>query len=113
MKVIIAGCRDFTDYEFLKNEINKLELPITEVISGGARGVDALGERYAKENRLPVKRFPALWNIYGKSAGPIRNKEMAEYGDYLIAFWDGKSKGTKDMINRMKELGKDFTIIKI
>ncbi len=113
MKVIIAGCRDFNNYNFLKREIGKMDLPITEIVSGGARGVDALGERYANENGLPVKRFPANWDLYGKSAGPIRNKEMAEYGDYLIAFWDGKSRGTKNMIDQMKRLDKEYTIINI
>ncbi len=113
MKVIIAGCRDFNDYNFLKREIDKMNLPITEIVSGGARGVDTLGEKYANELEIPIKRFPANWDLYGKSAGPIRNKEMAKYGNYLIAFWDGKSRGTKNMIDRMKELGKDFAIVNI
>ena len=112
MKVIIAGGRDFNDYELLKKNSNYF-LGHTdtriEIVSGGQvsinkktgerHGADYLGERFAKENGYAVKKFPANWSKYGKSAGPIRNKEMAEYADMLIAFWDGKSKGTKNMID--------------
>ncbi|AGO48572.1 GTP-binding domain [Cellulophaga phage phi18:3] len=100
MKVIIAGGRDFQDYDTLKLKCNfTLSKSIdVEVVSGTCKGVDLLGERYAKEKDYPVKQFPADWSK-GKSAGPIRNKQMAEYADGLIAFWDGKSKGTKNMID--------------
>lgn len=107
MKVIIAGSRDFIDYaklklvcDFtLKNQIN------VEIISGNASGADKLGERYAKEKGYPLKQFPADWKKNGKAAGPIRNKQMAEYADGLIAFWDGKSRGTKSMIDLAKNHG--------
>lgn len=103
MKVIIAGGRDFNDYELLKAELNlilciRVMREDLEILSGGAKGADALGEQYAKEYNVPVKRFPADWNKYGKSAGPIRNTEMAKYAEGCIVFWDGKSKGTKNMI---------------
>lgn len=98
MKTIIAGTRDICDYEALCQAILFSNFDITEVVSGKARGVDTLGERFAKEFELPIKEFPADWNKYGKSAGPIRNKEMASYAEACICVWDGKSKGTKNMI---------------
>lgn len=103
MKIIIAGSRDFDDYELLKEFCdslceNYLKNEI-EIVSGRARGADRLGERYAKENNYSIKYFPANWDKYGKSAGYRRNAEMAEYAYALIAFWDGKSKGTKHMID--------------
>ncbi len=100
IKVIIAGGRDFDDYlklcqvcdKFLKDQIN------IEIVSGAYKGADLLGERYAAERNYLIKQFPADWRRYGKSAGLKRNAEMANYANLLIAFWDGKSKGTKNMI---------------
>lgn len=69
-----------------------------EIVSGTAKGADQLGERFAKEHNYQIKQFPADWNTYGKKAGYIRNKQMAEYADALVAFWNGESKGTKSMI---------------
>jgi hypothetical protein len=104
MKVIIAGSRDFDDYELLRKYCDHVLQNQTEIeiVSGTARGADQLGERYAKERGYPVKQFPADWNK-GKSAGYIRNEEMAKYGDALIAFWNGMSKGTEHMINLAKQ----------
>ena len=102
MKVIIAGSRTATNYKHLLTAINAFELTgkkITEVVSGTARGADKLGERWARETNVPIKRFPANWNKFGKSAGYRRNEEMAEYADYLIALWDGQSRGTKHMVD--------------
>ena len=115
MKLIIAGKRDFYDYETLKAEVDKLRksIEIDEIVSGKCSGVDRMGERYAREHHIPVKEFPAAWGTYGKSAGPIRNRKMAIYADVLIAFWDGESKGTKNMISQMKEQGKPYYIVKI
>ena len=103
MKVIIAGGRDFKDYDLLTRkcddilkEVDHLDL---EIVSGGARGADYLGELYAQVQSLPLKIFPADWDTHGKAAGPIRNTQMAEYADALIAFWDGRSRGTKHMID--------------
>ena len=103
MKVIIAGSRDCTDMKILLEAIDESKFNISEVISGGARGADALGETWAKNNNIPLKIFPADWNI-GKSAGYIRNKQMAEYGNALIALWNGESKGTNHMIEIAKNL---------
>lgn len=112
MKLIIAGGRDFDDYDTLCSTIwiwyDTGE--ITEIVSGGARGADSLGERYAKENDIPLKVFPADWDTHGKKAGHIRNSEMANYGDELLAFWDGESKGTANMINQMKRLKKPWDV---
>ncbi len=102
MKLIIAGSRGFTDYECLKETCNFLLSNILddniEIISGTAKGADQLGERYAEEMGYKIKRFPAEWDKYGKGAGFRRNTIMAKYSDTLIAFWDGKSNGTKHMI---------------
>ena len=111
MNVIIAGSRTFNDYEKLKAELNRLNLNICKILSGGATGADALGERYAQEYNIPIMRFPADWIKFGRSAGPIRNTNMAKFGDYLIAFWDGKSRGTYDMISKMEQKSKPVYIV--
>ena len=105
MKVIIAGTRTVTDSEAVTAAVAQSGFWITEVVSGSARGVDALGEQWAARYGVPVKRFPADWNRYGKSAGPRRNREMAEYADALIAVYDGESPGTRNMIETAKALG--------
>ena len=111
MKVIIAGTRTFNDYQLLCNTIKELNISIDEIVCGGARGADTLGEKYAKENNIPIKYFLAEWDKYGKRAGFIRNHQMGDYADYLIAFWDKKSKGTLDMINYMQHIGKHGKVI--
>lgn len=108
MKVIIAGSRSFCDYSRLKQYMDNLVMQenIEEVVCGGARGADALGKQWAIERDIPIKMFIPNWNEYGKAAGIIRNHQMGDYADYLVAFWDGKSKGTKDMIDYMRKIGK-------
>ena len=104
MKIIIAGGREFNDYDLLCQNCDKalsLQTEI-EIVSGTANGADKLGEQYANEKGYLIKQFPADWDKYGKSAGYKRNEEMAKYADALIAFWDGKSKGTKHMIDLAK-----------
>ena len=98
MKLIIAGNRDFNDYYLLCNTMSLLNLSVSKVVSGGARGADALGERWAIENNILIKRFPADWNKYGKRAGILRNESMAQYADGLLAFHDGIGRGTANMI---------------
>ena len=104
-KVIIAGGRDFNNFSLLKGKCDKILVNQKNIVivSGTANGADKLGERYAAEKGYRIKRFPADWNKYGKSAGYIRNKQMAEYAYALIAFWDKKSKGTKHMIDLAKK----------
>lgn len=102
MKTIIAGSRGITEFKTVEQAIKNSRFKITEVVSGTAIGVDQLGELWASENDIKIKRFPANWEKYGRSAGFIRNAEMANYADALIAVWDGRSKGTKNMINNAK-----------
>ena len=110
LKIIIAGSRNYSDYEFIKETMDRLydsflvkhEASI-EIISGGAYGADYLGERYAHEKGYKLTVMPALWNEHGKAAGPIRNEQMAIYADHLVAFPLGTSKGTEDMIKVAKK----------
>lgn len=105
-KVIIAGGRDFNDYNKLREVCDyyfKNQIDI-EIVSGCARGADSLAIQYAKERGYQVKKFPANWDL-GKQAGYLRNVEMGEYADALIAFWDGESRGTKHMIDIANNLG--------
>ncbi len=114
MKVIIAGSRDIKDYQLLKIAIAKSEFDITEVVSGGAAGVDFLGEQWAKEHGVLLTRFPADWSAYGKAAGPIRNEQMAAYVGKeggLLALWDGKSRGTSNMIDQAEKYGLKFFVV--
>lgn len=122
MKTIVAGGRDITDYEFVAGVLDK-HPEITEVVCGMALswlwkdhpttgGVDRLGHRWATANKIPIKPYPADWSRYGSAAGHIRNGDMAEYGDQLIAVWDGKSKGTGNMIATMRKLGKPVFVIR-
>lgn len=101
MKIIIAGCRDFNNYDLLKSKLDFYfqNIEIKEIVSGACSGADKLGERYAHEHNIPVKQFPANWSL-GRKAGPLRNEQMAVYANALVAFWDGKSRGTADMIRR-------------
>lgn len=103
-RVIIAGSRNFNDYILLCNVCdfmlqNKADVLI---ISGTAKGADKLGEKYAFERGFKLQLFPADWSL-GKAAGYIRNEQMVQNADALIAFWDGKSKGTNHMINLAKQ----------
>ena len=122
MRVIIAGSRYFTNYGLLISESLKYIKELKsmgyntsretlEIISGTANGADKLGERFAMQFNLKLKQFPAKWNELGKKAGYVRNREMAIYASQdsdlgvLIAFWDGKSKGTKYMIDLARKHG--------
>jgi hypothetical protein len=107
LKVIIAGSRDITDYAIVELAIanSGIEDEITTIVSGTARGVDQLGERYAKEHKKKLAKFPADWDTYGKKAGYLRNTQMAEYSDALIGIWDGASYGTKHMIDIANRAG--------
>jgi len=113
MKVIIAGSRSITDKESTFELLDKAKEyfgSISVVISGCANGVDKIGEEWAELNNIEVQRFPADWDKYGKKAGFIRNSEMAKAADGLIAIYDGISKGTKNMIDTMKKLGKEWYV---
>lgn len=108
-RVIIAGGRYFSDYELLKEKCDEFLQDETGeeivIISDHALGADSLDERYAQERGFKIETYPADWKKYGRAAGPIRNEQMANIANALIAFWDGKSKGTKNMINLAKKKG--------
>lgn len=116
MKIIIAGGRDFSDYDKLCKEVDfalsKCEISRVEIVSGAAKGADSLGEKYARDHGIKLKQFSADWEKYGKAAGYKRNSEMGNYADALIAFWDGKSKGTFNMINIANKKGLQVRIVK-
>lgn len=112
-RYIVAGGVRFEDYETLKTILDDLFIEIPkdeiEIVSGHAKGADSLGERYAAENNLKCTIFPADWGKYSKAAGPIRNRQMLEYAleeeAHLVAFWNGESKGTKNMIDIATKAG--------
>lgn len=111
MKVIIAGSRNITNISFINRAM--LGITPTEIVSGGARGVDILGEQWAKEHNIPIFRMNANWDTEGKSAGFRRNERMAQYADQLVAIWDGHSRGTLHMINCMKQKNKPVFIFNL
>ena len=109
MKLIIAGTRTLPQKVILYIHewwIDNNKPTITEVVEGGAAGVDYCGYLWAKFNGIPVKEFEAEWKKHGKAAGPIRNRAMAEYADELLLIWDGKSRGSKNMKEEMEKLNK-------
>ena len=103
-KVIVAGGRDFSNYDLLCTTLHHLlsKRSDIEIVSGMARGADSLALRYAEENHIRVKKFPANWDRDGNSSGYKRNIQMARYADACVCFWDGKSMGTADMIRVAK-----------
>lgn len=110
-RVIIAGTRHFKDYALLCRYADTLLEQKRKageeivIVSGHCRGADLLGERYAKERGYQIEVYEAKWDELGRGAGPRRNREMAERADALIAMWDGKSRGTLNMINEAREHG--------
>lgn len=112
MKVIIAGSRFIKDRSEVLRCIARCPFAskITEVVCGGASGPDTFGKNWAIAKEIPVKDMPADWQKYGKAAGPIRNKEMSKYADAAIIIWDGKSRGTLNMIQEMRKLNKPYFI---
>lgn len=109
-RLIVAGGRDFIDPPFAEEKISYAMYDIVRthgkmfrfvIISGGAKGADKIGELFALKHNFTLEVYPADWDTHGKSAGPIRNKQMADASDGLVAFWDGKSRGTKNMIDNI------------
>ena len=118
MKIVVGGCRNFFDYSVVSYHLDALikKHDPTDVIvflSGHCSGVDLLVEQYATEHAHSLMLFPAEWERYGRAAGPIRNKSMVENSDQVVAFWDGKSRGTASLIRYARKLGKPIAIIEI
>ena len=113
MKVIVAGSLTFNDYPLLRSKLDKIlsRQKEVQIVCGEAKGADALGRHYAEEKGYEVLSYPADWDKYGKSAGFKRNLQMAEVADSLVAFWDGKSKGTKHMVDTMQAMNKPVRIV--
>jgi len=98
MKLAVVGSRGFNNYEFLCETLDKIK-DVDTIVSGGAKGADSLGARYAKDRKLKLIEFKPDWNKFGKSAGFKRNIQIVDECDKLVAFWDGVSKGTKHSID--------------
>jgi len=113
MKVAIIGSREFDDYELLCKSLEKVKDKITLIISGGARGADSLAERFALENNIPIRIFKPDWDRKGKIAGILRNQDIVNNCDVVIAFWNYTSKGTEHALNYADTIGKPIKIIKI
>lgn len=116
-RVIICGGRDFSDRNFCFSQLRQLlaSYENIEIVSGHAKGADTFGEEYAEENGLKVSVFKPDWKLYGRAAGPIRNRQMLEYAEeenpVVIAFWNGKSKGTENMIRQSERAGAEVHIV--
>lgn len=118
MKVVIAGTRykdkknkiAFDNFKLVVEAVQRSGFEVTEVVCGMAIGVDKLGEQWAIANSIPVKEMPANWNAHGKAAGPIRNRQMAEYADAAVIVWDGESNGSRNMINEMIRKKKPYFV---
>lgn len=117
IRVIVAGGRDFTDQARMYEVLNEYSTAVfgsdyaLSIVSGGARGADRMAEAWATAAGVPCIVMPANWKAHGKGAGHKRNREMAEVGDHLIAFWDGKSAGTRNMIDTARALGLTVQIV--
>ena len=108
MKLAVVGSRDFLDYEMLEQCIlrNFRVEDIDVVISGGARGADAMAARFAERHGLPLEVIAADWSRHGRKAGPVRNTEIVNRADVIVAFWDGLSRGPRDSITKARTAGK-------
>lgn len=111
MRVAVVGSRNFQNYVLLKQILAEHE--ITEIVTGGAKGADSLGEKYANEHNLPILIFKPDWKRLGRGAGPARNKTIVESADLIVAFWDRASKGTQSSINIAQKLNKPLRIVTV
>lgn len=103
MKTIVAGCRRGFSFGDIIAGMLQVDWVASEIVSGGAAGVDSFGEKWAECQGLPLKKFEAEWDKYGRAAGPKRNLRMLEYAEALVAFWDGQSRGTRHIIEQAKK----------
>jgi hypothetical protein len=119
MKILVGGSREFTDrarvFEVMEDvffQVERMGARSVTIISGTARGSDKLGEKFAEHRGLRLERYPADWDQYGKSAGIIRNKQMAMKADIAVLFWDGESSGTKNMMEEMWAQRKPVVVVR-
>ena len=114
IKVIVAGTRTFQNYNLLERKLTKIlqNQAAVEIISGGARGADTLGEKFAQQHGYKTTKFLPNWKAWGRQAGYRRNLYMAQYATHLVAFWDGKSRGIAHMIEIAKAKGLRVRIIR-
>jgi hypothetical protein len=114
MKVIVAGSRDIKNVTLVHEFIDRSPFEITELVCGGAAGVDRIGEQWAKNHKIPVKLFTPHYHVMNPLVAPLlRNVDMAKYADALLAVWKDESRGTKHMIDQMGKLGKPFAVIEL
>lgn len=115
MKLAVVGNRNYTNYITIKSAIDQIRthVAVTEIVSGGATGVDALAKRYATEEKIKYVEFPADWATYGKAAGPLRNQQIVDYCDRVLAFPTDNSPGTQDTIKRATNANKILAVIKV
>lgn len=115
-KMIVAGGRDFSDTELFLQTMQQVEQELAKyavsLVSGMAKGADMMAWQFARQEGITCHHFPADWNQHGKSAGFRRNQEMADFSDGLVAFWDGKSRGTKHMIETMTKQDKWIMVVR-
>ena len=116
INVLICGSRGFSDYKLFERTLVQHLPPHTYLMSGGATGADSMAEHFAEQYHIPMRVFPAQWDKYKvdgrrNPAGMIRNKEMLVHAGMVIAFWDGQSKGTKDMMRISKAKGLEVIVI--
>ena len=107
MKVAIIGSRGAEVYDFEKY----LPVECKEIVSGGAKGIDSCAAEYARRKGLVLVEFFPEYDLYGRGAPIVRNKKIVDYSDMVIAFWDGKSRGTKSVIDYCGKIGKECRIV--
>ena len=110
MKLAVVGSRTFDDYRLLKSVVSRFKPAI--IISGGAKGADQLAERFARESGLPLMVFKPEWKRFGRAAGPARNKQIVAEAHGVVAFWDGRSRGTRSTINLARKMGKPVYVVR-
>ena len=116
MRLLVAGSRGVEDREAMLKAIRSVTTgnrPDLVILGGCPRGVDAMALRWAEKNHYPVDLYPAYWDKFGKAAGPIRNKTMVQEADHVVVVWDGKSRGSANVIKIATELGKPLTVVQV
>ena len=112
MKLAVVGSRTFYDYDLLERCLLRyFSLDDLEILSGGARGTDALAARFAREHGLALRIIEADWERLGRVAGPVRNSRLVQEAEVLVAFWDGRSRGTRDSIAKARRAGKRVLVL--